>query len=176
MKYWPQWTCRVAMDGSGRDPLGLSRVSDALTRNFLLPNIITTTDRARYYSFYTWAIADIEDLRNSKAGRVPPRKNSSDAKPPSRSRHVSDKKSNCQSWASAKWMRFSRQPMRVITWTRISECCPPTRPVDTASTTADVCTRLTWFAWTNRASGPAQRNVVESSRTHLRAPRRSRLI
>jgi hypothetical protein len=57
------------MDGSGRDPLGLSRVSDALT-NFLLPNIITTTDRARYYSFYTWAIADIEALRKSKDGRV----------------------------------------------------------------------------------------------------------
>jgi hypothetical protein len=69
MRFWPQWTRRVAMDGSGRDPLGLSRVSDALT-NFLLPNIITTTDRARYYSFYTWAIADIEALRNSKAGRV----------------------------------------------------------------------------------------------------------
>src|SRR6185437_3897940 len=57
------------MDGSGRDPLGLSRVSDALT-NFLLPNIITTTDRARYYSFYAWAIADIEDLRKSKSGRI----------------------------------------------------------------------------------------------------------
>jgi hypothetical protein len=57
------------MDGSGRDPLGLSRVSDALT-NFLLPDIITTTDRARFYSFYTWAIADVEALRNSKAGRV----------------------------------------------------------------------------------------------------------
>lgn len=69
MKYWPQWTRRVAMDGSGRDPLGLSRVSDALT-NFLLPDIITTTDRARFYSFYTWAIADVEALRNSKAGRV----------------------------------------------------------------------------------------------------------
>ena len=69
MRNWPQWTRRVAMDGSGRDPLGLSRVSDALT-NFLLPNIITTTDRARYYSFYTWAIADIEALRKSKDGRV----------------------------------------------------------------------------------------------------------
>ena len=57
------------MDGSGRDPLGLSRVSDALT-NFLLPSIITTTDRARYYSFYTWAIADFETLRKSKSGRV----------------------------------------------------------------------------------------------------------
>jgi hypothetical protein len=69
MKYWPQWTRRVAMEGSGRDPLGLSRVSDALT-TFLLPSIITTTDRARYYSFYTWAIADIESLRQSKRGRI----------------------------------------------------------------------------------------------------------
>jgi hypothetical protein len=69
MKYLPQWTRRVAMDGSGRDPLGLSRVSDALT-GFLLPNIITTTDRARYYSFYTWAIADIEALRQDKGTRI----------------------------------------------------------------------------------------------------------
>jgi hypothetical protein len=69
VKYFPQWTRRVAMDGSGRDPLGLSRVSDALT-NFLLPNIITTTDRARYYSFYTWAIADIEALRKSNGRRI----------------------------------------------------------------------------------------------------------
>src|SRR5207249_9871767 len=69
MKFWPQWTSRVAMEGSGRDPLGLSRVSDALT-NFLLPSIITTTDRARYYSFYPWAIADIEALRKSKGGKI----------------------------------------------------------------------------------------------------------
>lgn len=69
VKYLPQWTRRVAMEGSGRDPLGLSRVSDALT-NFLLPSIITTTDRARYYSFYTWAIADIEELRKAKGARV----------------------------------------------------------------------------------------------------------
>jgi hypothetical protein len=69
MKFLPQWTRRVAMEGSGRDPLGLSRVSDALT-NLQLPNIITTTDRARYCSFYTWAIADIEELRKFKSGRV----------------------------------------------------------------------------------------------------------
>jgi hypothetical protein len=69
MNYLPQWTRRVAMEGSGRDPLGLSRVSDALT-DFLLPDIITTTERARYYSFYTWAIADIEALRKSKGERV----------------------------------------------------------------------------------------------------------
>jgi hypothetical protein len=59
----------VAMEGSGRDPLGLSSVSDAFTK-LLLPNIITTTDRARYYSFYTWAIADIEALRSTKGGRI----------------------------------------------------------------------------------------------------------
>jgi hypothetical protein len=69
LSFFPQWTRRVAMEGAGRDPLGLSRVSDALT-NFLLPNIITTTDRARYYSFYTWAITDIEALRKTKSGRV----------------------------------------------------------------------------------------------------------
>ena len=76
MNYLPQWTRRVAMDGSGRDPLGLSRVSDALTGH-LLPDIITTTDRARYYSFYTWAVSDIQALRQAKdvksflSGRVP---------------------------------------------------------------------------------------------------------
>jgi hypothetical protein len=69
MKHLPQWTRRVAMDGSGRDPLGLSRVSDALT-DFLLPAITTTTDRARYYSFYTWVIADIEAKRQSKGKRT----------------------------------------------------------------------------------------------------------
>lgn len=58
IQFLPQWTRRVVMDGSGRDPLGLSRVSDKLT-SFLLPSIITTTDRARYYSFYTWVWADI---------------------------------------------------------------------------------------------------------------------
>lgn len=57
LKYWPQWTRRVEMEGSGRDPLGLSRVSDALT-NILVSNLITTTDRARYCSLYTWAITE----------------------------------------------------------------------------------------------------------------------
>ena len=68
-KYHPQWTRRVAVDGSGRDPLGFSRVSDAVV-DYLLRGITTTTDRARYYSFYTWAIADIEALRNSKSTPV----------------------------------------------------------------------------------------------------------
>jgi hypothetical protein len=67
MKYWPQWTRRVVTEETGRDPLGLSSVSDALTE-FLLPGIITTTDRARYYSFYTWAIADVGAARKNADG------------------------------------------------------------------------------------------------------------
>jgi hypothetical protein len=55
--YFPLWTKRVTIGGSGRDPLGLSRVSDMLT-DYLLPGIITTTDRARYYSFYPWAVRE----------------------------------------------------------------------------------------------------------------------
>lgn len=46
------------MEGTGRDPLGLSRVSDLLT-GYLLPGIITTTNRARYYSFYTWTLSEV---------------------------------------------------------------------------------------------------------------------
>jgi hypothetical protein len=45
----PRWTKRVVMNGSGRDPLGLSRVSDNFTE-LLQPSIIATTNRARYYS------------------------------------------------------------------------------------------------------------------------------
>jgi hypothetical protein len=41
MKYWPQWTRRVVTEETGRDPLGLSLVSDALTE-FLLPGIPKT--------------------------------------------------------------------------------------------------------------------------------------
>ena len=39
----------------GRDPLGLSRVSNIIT-DYLLTGIITQTSRARYYSFYCWNI------------------------------------------------------------------------------------------------------------------------
>ncbi|RYG97992.1 MAG: hypothetical protein EON58_08400, partial [Alphaproteobacteria bacterium] len=64
MTYLPRWTRRAVMDGSGRDPLGLSRVSDNFT-DLLLPSIITTTNRARYYSFYPWALREsIESLKN----------------------------------------------------------------------------------------------------------------
>jgi len=51
----PHWIERVTTDFGGRDPLGLSRVSNIIT-DYLLTGIITTTDRARYYSFYCWAL------------------------------------------------------------------------------------------------------------------------
>src|SRR5450759_4141503 len=43
----------------GRDPVGLSRVAQSIT-DFLLTGIITQTDRARYYSFYCWALWHIQ--------------------------------------------------------------------------------------------------------------------
>lgn len=59
LAYLPKWTQKVVTEGGGRDPLGLSRVAFLLT-DALLTGIITTTDRARYYSFYTWALWHIE--------------------------------------------------------------------------------------------------------------------
>jgi len=55
--YLPRWTKRAFIKGTGRDPLALSRVSGVFT-DLLLPSIITATSRARYYSFYPWAIRD----------------------------------------------------------------------------------------------------------------------
>ncbi len=59
LQYLPKWTKRVSTEGGGRDPLGLSRVAFNLT-DYLLTGIITTTDRARYYSFYSWVLWHIE--------------------------------------------------------------------------------------------------------------------
>ena len=55
----PKWTKRVVTDTGGRDPLGLSRVAQTIT-DYLLTGIITQTDRARYYSFYCWALWHIQ--------------------------------------------------------------------------------------------------------------------
>ncbi len=55
----PQWTRHVVTDLGGRDPLGLSRVGQLLT-DHLLPGIITTTDRARYYALYCWILWHIQ--------------------------------------------------------------------------------------------------------------------
>lgn len=60
INYLPKWTKRVVTDSGGRDPLGLSRVAFNLT-DYLLTGIITTTDRARYYSFYCWVLWHLEN-------------------------------------------------------------------------------------------------------------------
>lgn len=54
----PLWTKRVSTD-SGRDPLGLSRLGDVL-KDELLSGITSNNNRARYYSFYCWALWHIE--------------------------------------------------------------------------------------------------------------------
>src|ERR1700739_3902455 len=51
----PKWTSYVVTELGGRDPLGLSRLSFMIT-DYLVSGIITTTSRARYYSFYPWAL------------------------------------------------------------------------------------------------------------------------
>ena len=63
----PQWTKHVVTDAGGRDPLGLSRVSFAVT-DHLLPCIVVNTDRARYYSLYLWALWHIAENEGSKPG------------------------------------------------------------------------------------------------------------
>lgn len=61
----PRWTRYVTSESGGRDPLGLSRVSGRIS-DFLLKGIITTTDRARYYSFYCWALWHIQQEEQPK--------------------------------------------------------------------------------------------------------------
>ena len=61
----PKWTKHVVTELGGRDPLGLSRVSFMIT-DYLLKGIITTTYRARYYSFYPWALWHIEESEAPK--------------------------------------------------------------------------------------------------------------
>lgn len=58
----PRWLKRVATELGGRDPLGLSRVTQLLTDQ-LLPGIVVNTNRARYYSLYSWALWHIEQAQ-----------------------------------------------------------------------------------------------------------------
>ena len=55
----PCWTKRVITQNTGRDPLGLSRISNIIT-DYLMTGIITTTNRARYYSLFSWILWHIE--------------------------------------------------------------------------------------------------------------------
>lgn len=64
----PMWTKRVATEMSGRDPLGLSRLGDTI-KEFLLSGINTNNTRARYYSFYCWALWHIEHEESPRGYR-----------------------------------------------------------------------------------------------------------
>jgi len=62
--YLPQWTAHVAVEGGGRDPLGLSRVGGTLLE-FLSPAVVLNTDRARYYSLYCWILWHIQETEEA---------------------------------------------------------------------------------------------------------------
>lgn len=51
----PRWIKFRASEGIGRDPLGLDRVPGRVLDD-MFPGLTTQTTRARYYSFYCWAI------------------------------------------------------------------------------------------------------------------------
>ncbi|MBY8987734.1 MAG: hypothetical protein KGD61_04720 [Candidatus Lokiarchaeota archaeon] len=51
----PVWNKRIEKSDRALNPLGMNRVTDKLLSE-LLPGITTVTPRARYYSFYVWAV------------------------------------------------------------------------------------------------------------------------
>lgn len=52
----PQWTTRFTDDTvTGEDHLGVEGAAQGY-QQYLIPGVITTTDRARYYSFYAWVL------------------------------------------------------------------------------------------------------------------------
>ena len=55
----PKWIQQIYKFDTGEDFLGLRSVQANITQ-FLLPGIITTTSRARYYSFYSWLLYEYE--------------------------------------------------------------------------------------------------------------------
>ncbi len=54
---YPQWTIKIAKgkDVVGEDMLGVEGAAQGY-QQALIPGIISTTDRARYYSFYAWVL------------------------------------------------------------------------------------------------------------------------
>lgn len=55
----PQWIERIYNNSDGEDFLGIRIISENIL-SYLLPGIITITQRARYYAFYCWLIVDYE--------------------------------------------------------------------------------------------------------------------
>jgi hypothetical protein len=53
----PLWVEKIFQKNTGEDFLGIQSVQNNIV-GYLLPGIITTTTRARYYSFYSWLISE----------------------------------------------------------------------------------------------------------------------
>lgn len=61
----PQWTSVLTKDiVGGEDHLGVEGAAQS-RQQYLLPGIITVTDRARYYSFYAWVLKRFLELPGS---------------------------------------------------------------------------------------------------------------
>lgn len=53
---WPQWTDEITKTVvTGEDHLGVDSAATTY-QQWLIPGVITTTDHARYYSFYAWVL------------------------------------------------------------------------------------------------------------------------
>jgi len=59
----PVWVKPASIAKKTLDPLGLDRVSDRLIGD-LLTGITALTNRTRYYSFYTWAVKNVNEVEN----------------------------------------------------------------------------------------------------------------
>ncbi len=62
---YPQWTAELTKENvTGEDQLGVEGAAQGY-QQWLIPGIITTTDRARYYSFYAWILFRFINLPDS---------------------------------------------------------------------------------------------------------------
>lgn len=53
---WPQWTSLLSQrEVTGEDQLGIEGAAQSY-QQYLMPGIISTTEHARYYSFYSWVL------------------------------------------------------------------------------------------------------------------------
>jgi hypothetical protein len=53
---WPQWTTEITDNiVIGEDMLGVEGAAQSY-QQWLIPGVISTTDHARYYSFYAWVL------------------------------------------------------------------------------------------------------------------------
>ncbi|MCW3999511.1 MAG: hypothetical protein NWE93_04675 [Candidatus Bathyarchaeota archaeon] len=68
----PVWTKQMTIGSQTLDPLGFDKIADRITTD-MLTGIVALTTRARYYSFYVWAIKNViekEQLKTLKDFQV----------------------------------------------------------------------------------------------------------